>query len=75
MKFCQRKLYNIDNKTSTHYITKEDIVNFHGKDFYDQFVEFIKEKPLRKFGNEEGYYYIDYEICARQTDSFLNPKG
>lgn len=75
MKFCQRRYYNLNNKTSTHYITEEDIVNYHGKDFYEQFKEFIKLKPKINIDNKDCFFYVDYEFAARQTDSFLNPIG
>lgn len=75
MKFCQRKLYNLDNKTSTHYITEDDIINFHGKAFYQQLKEFIKGKTKIIIDNKDCYFYVDYEFAARQTDSFLNPSG
>jgi len=73
MKLCKRRYYDIDNRTSTHYITVDDIIRFHGKEFYNQFKEFMRGKPLLKFGNDEGYYYVDYDMNARKTNSFLNP--
>lgn len=72
MKFCNKRVYEIDNKTFTHYVSLKDIEIFHDKLFIENFLEFIKNKTLQKFGKDEGYYYADYEFCARQTYSFLN---
>lgn len=74
MKFCQRKVYNYIGvnklETSIHYITLEDVKQFHGKEFTDKWLELIKDKPLVKEG---WYYYDDYRFAARQTDSYLHP--
>jgi len=75
MKFCQKRYYDIDRKTSTHYITEEDIIKFHGDKFFNQFKGFIKLKPRISIDNKECYFYVDYEFAARQTNSFLNPIG
>jgi len=74
MKFCTRRTHlytGINNiETSAHFITLEDVINFHGKKFADKWLEFIKTKPLLKEG---WYYYENYKFAARQTDSYLNP--
>lgn len=71
MKFCPKKYFDINTNTSTHYASLRDIENFHGSIFYEQFKEFIKHKPIQNFGADKGYFYVDYELCARQTHSFL----
>lgn len=75
MKFCQRRTYEysgVNNvQTSTHFVTLEDVITFHGKEFADKWLEFLKNKPLL---NNNGYYYEDYKFAARQTDSYLNPQ-
>lgn len=73
MKFAKKRYFEFNNKCSTHFITLKDIETYHGKQFTEQFKEFIKHKKPQQFGHEEGYFYVDYEIAARQTDSFLNP--
>lgn len=75
MKFCKKRLYNFNDKASTHYITEEDILTFHGEAFFNQFKEFIKLKPKINIEDKNCYFYVDYEFAARQTDSFLNPLG
>lgn len=75
MKFCKKRLYNFNDKASTHYITDDDVLNFHGKLFHNQFKEFIKLKPKINIDNNDCYFYVDYEFAARQTDSFLYPQG
>ena len=74
MKFCQRREYSYKGyngvETSFHYITLEDVKNFHGKQFTEKWLELIKDKPLAKEG---WYYYDNYKFAARQADSYLNP--
>lgn len=79
MKFCNKKhltyegLNNI--QTSVDYVLLDDVILFHGKEFADKWLQFIKEKPMFVINNIKGYYYANYEYAARQTDSFLNPTG
>jgi len=79
MKFCQKRhlTYNGLNgvATSTDYILLEDVISYHGKEFTDKWLYFIKDKPKLNINKIEGYYYTNYEFAARQTDSFLNPIG
>jgi hypothetical protein len=79
MKFCRRNTYNyigVNNvDTSIDYVTEKNVLEFHGKEFFNKWLENIKNKPTFKFDNNICYYYIDYAFAARQTDSFLNPLG
>lgn len=76
MKFCQRRrleylgLNNI--VTSTDYVLLEDVEEFHGKEFTNQWLGFINQKPKLNIDHTEGYYYSDYQFAARQADSFLS---
>jgi len=73
MKFCERREYNYTKnniEASAHYVTYEDVLKFHGKEFAVKWKEFIEDKPFLKEG---WYYYENYKFAARQTDSYLNP--
>jgi len=72
MRFVSKRHYDVNKNTSTNYASLKDIESFHDKLFVENFKEFIKQKPLQNFGQDKGYYYMDYEFCARQTYSFLN---
>ena len=72
MKFCNRRIYTYNNnnvETTVHYITLKDVIDFHGKEFADKWLELIRDKPLFEEGK---YYFDDYRFAARQADSFLN---
>lgn len=75
MKLCNKQHINLDKNTCTNFVSIEDIKTFHGDKFFEQFKIFIKNKPILLFGQIEGYYFVDYEFAARQTDSFLFPSG
>jgi hypothetical protein len=79
MKFCRRKLYTYkgvnNTDASTNYVSIEDVKEFHGKQFADKWLEFIKSKPSFDVDGLKCYYYIDYSFAARQTNSFLYPTG
>lgn len=79
MRFCKKRLYEYKNNlqidTTIHYVILEDIIQFHGKEFADKWLEYINKLPCFVINNEKCYYYSDYEFCARRTDSFLNPQG
>jgi len=78
MKLCPKKTFEYIGlnsiPTSTHYITENDIVTFHGKDFFNQWKEFTERKNIKKakFGSEEGYYYFDYKEISYSTQQFLD---
>lgn len=79
-KFCSKKIYNYVGitgiHTQTHYVTQEDILQFHGKDFYNTFVFLNSTYPihLNDFNGVHGYYYFDYKELALKTYSFLFPQ-
>lgn len=78
MKFAPKNTYEYislcSTPTSTHYITENDIMSFHGNDFFNQWKEFIKLRNIckEKFGDKEGYYYYDYKEAAYSTQQFLD---
>lgn len=77
MKFCNRRVYDYKglngNETSTNYVTLNDITEFHGKEFADQWLKFASFSGLKEstFGNDSGYYFIDYQFYAQRTKTFL----
>lgn len=78
MKFCKHKTYEniVHGISNTHnYVVYSDINNFHGKEFAQRWQAFVTEGNLRpsKFGEEEGYYYSDYQFYARRTEQWLHP--
>ena len=79
-KFCPKKCYNyvgiMGVPTQTHYVTQEDVLQFHGKDFYESFLFLCSKFPisLNKFDEVQAYYYVDYKELALKTYSFLFPQ-
>lgn len=77
MKFAPKNTYEYvslcSTPTSTHYVTENDILSFHGKVFFDQWKVFIDKKNIAKskFGNIDGYYYYDYKEAAYSAQQFL----
>lgn len=77
MKFCPKKTYSykgINNiETTVDYIEQKDILNFHGKLFYEQWLIFAKKKNLKPciFNELEGYYYFDYKELCYTTQLFI----
>ena len=76
MKFCSKKRIEYKNDkgidTSVNFVTEQDMINFHGLEFVGQWKVLARSLTKSKFGNEEGYYYSDYQHFARATDSFIN---
>lgn len=58
--------------TTSDVISKEDILSFHGKRFYDQWLVFSKNLSKVNFEDKEYYYYYDYKKTATTTDMWLN---
>jgi len=79
MKFCKRRKHEYKNSggvvTTCDYIVQDDVVDFHGKEFADKWLEFIKYKPRTFIDGHECFFYSDYEYAARQTNSFLHPEN
>jgi len=77
MKYCDRRNYEYKglngNETSTNYVTFNDIKQFHGEEFANQWLEFAKHGGLKEsvFGTDQGYYYIDYQFYSQRTKTFL----
>lgn len=77
MKYCPHKTieYSKDGTvTTSNYVTLSDIKNFHGDPFTKQWLSFISIGNLSSsvFGNDEGYYYIDYQFYAQRTKMWLD---
>ena len=77
MKLCPKKRHEYKGlhevTTSVDYTTLDNVVAFHGQDFANKWLEFVKYKTRFFVDGQECYYYYDYEFAARQTNSFLNP--
>jgi hypothetical protein len=77
MKFCKKRVYEYKGfkgcETSTNYVTLNDIKEFHGKEFVDQFLKFVSFSGLNEsiFGSDSGYYFIDYQFYAQRTKTYL----
>ena len=76
MKFCKPRVCEYSGLsgalTTTNYVTKEDIISFHGKIFADQFLKFTKNKPTFILEGNNHYYYVDYKHFAIATDMYIN---
>jgi len=76
MKFCKRRKHEYETPqgvaTSSHYVTEQDILAFHGLQFTEQWKQLAHHKCTNKFGRDVGYFYDDYQYFARATDSFIN---
>jgi len=76
MKFCKR--YTVEYSglsgipTTSHLISLEDILNFHGKEFADRWKEFASNTKTTIFKDKEYYYFSDYKRIAITTDMWLN---
>jgi hypothetical protein len=53
-------------------IAKEDVLKFHGKKFYDQWLFFSSNLNKVIFEDNEYYYYYDYKKTATTTDMWLS---
>lgn len=75
MKFCSKRKIEYESTsgttTSSHYITEQDMINFHGLDFVGQWKVLARHLPKQKFGKDEGYYYSDYQHYARDRKSVV----
>lgn len=76
MKFCPRRTTTFkgvgDVDTTSHFITEQDIKNFHGSEFYNQWLGFSSSIKKTLFNGIEGYYYEDYKFIAYRTELFLS---
>ena len=75
LKFCKFTTYEESRGNFTaiyNYVTLNDIEQYHGKEFKDQFYKFISEKIVPSlFGKVEGYFFIDYQFYAYRTKLYL----
>ena len=76
MKFCNKKRLEYKDVTgkdvSVNYVTEQDMIDFHGLEFVGQWKVLARSLSKSRFGNEEGYYFSDYQHFARATHSFIN---
>jgi len=76
--FCKKRLYIYNGLngivTESHYVTEEDIKLFHSDEFLNQFLIFKDKFNLKynTFGNDCGYYYLDYKNIALSVYSYVN---
>jgi hypothetical protein len=75
MKFSKKKRIEYTSTsgkvTSSDVIAKEDVLKFHGKKFYDQWLIFSSNLNKVIFEDNEYYYYYDYKKTATTTDMWL----
>lgn len=62
----------IGKVTTSDVINKEDVLKFHGKRFYDQWLIFSKNLNKVNLEDKEYYYYYDYKKTATTTDMWLH---
>ena len=74
MKYCRPRNYEaLENGIykTCNYIKLEDVITFHGKDFANQWQEFIKKRKALEINGEQVYYYMDYKDCALTTKMYI----
>lgn len=77
MKFCNKRTLSYRGingvETTVDYVLYDDVLDFHGKEFTDQWHFFIKNRPVIILdGGDNGYYYADYKEYAIKTDMYIN---
>lgn len=77
MKFCPKRSHCYKGingvETSADYVLYDDVIDFHGKEFADQWFYFIKNRPMIIIeGGITGFYYADYKEHAIKTDMYIN---
>jgi len=78
MKFCAARVlqYSHANRTcTTNYVTKQDVLNFHGKQFTDEWERMLVRANVAPFSQDDvkqGFYYTDYKHVARMAQSYLH---
>ena len=76
MKFCKKNTYEyngIDNKiTSTDYVSFDDVLNFHGKEFFDLWSQYVKDIPKLLIDSKPNIYFEDYKFYAYRAFQYLN---
>lgn len=76
MKFCPKRTITYQGlnqiETTAHYVTYNDVREFHGQEFANQWLVFSEKLPKFLVENKECYYYSDYKFIAYRTDLFLS---
>lgn len=76
MKYCKFRNYEYTGLnniiTEVHYVLYEDVQSLHGKEFAEQWLKFIGNKPTFLLDRQKCYYYADYKQFAITTDMYVN---
>ena len=76
MKYCKFRNHEYTGLsniiTEVHYVLYEDVISFHGKEFAEQWLKFIENKPTFLLDRQKCYYYADYKQFAITTDMYVN---
>lgn len=75
MKYCKPRVYeykgNNGNATSYNYVLEDDVEQFHGKDFFNKWKEYIDKKHYIVQNGEKRFYYADYKECVYKTECWF----
>jgi hypothetical protein len=75
MKFCKPRVCEYSGVggvlTTTKYVSYNDVVDFHGDSFAQQWATFIKDKPVLVLEGQKYYYYVDYKHFAMAADMYI----
>lgn len=76
MKYCKGNIYEYigfnGTPTTVKFISSKEVLDFHGKEFFNKFSEFASNLPKVKVNNEDCYFYIDYKEKALTTEMWIN---
>lgn len=76
MKFCKR--FSVEYSglsgvaTTSHLVSFDDILSFHGKEFASKWKDFAVNVKTTSFEGKEYYYFSDYKNIAITTDMWLH---
>jgi len=76
MKFCKKRTHSyigIDNKeTTTDYVSFNDVLEFHGKEFHDLWSQYVSSIPKLYINSIPNIYFEDYKFYAYRAFQYLN---
>jgi hypothetical protein len=75
-KFCKKRTYSykgVDNKeTTADYVLFEDVLSFHGEEFYDLWCQYVSNIPKLFIDSKPNIYFEDYKFYAYRAFQYLN---
>jgi hypothetical protein len=75
-KFCPKRTFSYkglnDKEVTADYVAPEDVLNFHGKEFYDQWSSYMSNVPKLMIDSKPNIYFEDYKFYAYRTSQYLN---